>query len=172
MIDGVADAVGDGTRQAGNNARVGQIRIVALQGDPDGEDLGIRSDPGNAVTILGAVPVARDQAGDRRAMDTPEWGTCRRPDPLKSGPVTTEPARSGCVESTPVSSTATVTPEPLLDSHAVVTCSALSHHSSWRGWSATAGAAVSATHATASPAASAAGARRGSLLATTSTFPW
>jgi hypothetical protein len=37
-----------------------------------------------------------------------------RPDWLKSGPVITARARSGCAASTPVDSTATVTPAPLL----------------------------------------------------------
>src|ERR1017187_5924767 len=87
--------------------------------------------PGPAIRAATAVPLI-PQKGLRGV----------RPDPVKWGPVITEPARSGCVESTPVPSTATVTPEPLLDSCAVVTCSALSHHSSLRIWSATAGAAV------------------------------
>jgi hypothetical protein len=37
-----------------------------------------------------------------------------RPDWLKSGPLLTSPAKSDCVASTPVDSTATVTPAPLL----------------------------------------------------------
>jgi hypothetical protein len=52
-----------------------------------------------------------------------------RPEPLKSGPVVTAPARSGCPVSTPVPSTATVIPAPWADCQAWVTCRPFSHHS-------------------------------------------
>ena len=92
---------------------------------------------------------------------TPQnWPPAARPDPVKSRPVATEPARSGCVESTPVSSTAMVTPVPLVDSQACVTCSELSHHSLLRTVSAKAGpAAAIATQDAARPAAIAVAAR-------------
>ena len=52
-----------------------------------------------------------------------------RPEPVKSGPAVTEPARSGCPAATPVPSTATVIPAPSVVSQACVTCRAPSHHS-------------------------------------------
>ncbi len=52
--------------------------------------------------------------------------------PVKSGPVVTEPARSGWDASTPVLSSATVTPAPWEDCQAWVTCRRLSHHSARR----------------------------------------
>ena len=52
-----------------------------------------------------------------------------RPEPVKSGPVDTEPARSGCPAATPVLSTATVIPAPSVVCHACVTCRPASHHS-------------------------------------------
>ena len=52
-----------------------------------------------------------------------------RPEPLKSGPVVTEPVRSGCRGSTPVPSTATVIPAPWVDGQVCLTCRPPSHHS-------------------------------------------
>src|SRR3984957_12175850 len=52
-----------------------------------------------------------------------------RPEPVKSGPVATSPARSGCRAATPVPSTATVTPAPRVVRHAWVTFRLSSHHS-------------------------------------------
>ena len=99
--------------------------------------------PCPAIRLATAVPL------------TPQNGPpAARPDPVKSRPVITEPARSGWVVSTPVLSTATVTPVPLVDSQACVTCSELSHHSLLRTVSARAGpAAATATQDAARPAA-------------------
>ena len=52
-----------------------------------------------------------------------------RPEPVKSGPVDTELARSGCRAATPVLSTATVIPAPSVVRHACLTCRPASHHS-------------------------------------------
>src|SRR6266568_4956728 len=73
----------------------------------------------------------------------------RRPDWVKSGPVITWSVRSGVAGSTPVSRSATMTPEPLDVPQASVTCIAASHHCWPRTWSASTGEAAATIQATA-----------------------
>src|SRR5258708_341309 len=110
----------------------------------------------------------------RLAMAVPwipkNWLPCFSPELVRSGPVITEPERSGWAGSTPVSSRATVTPEPLVVAHARVTCSLARHHSWLRTWSARAGTLPCAVHATARTMAAVAIAGRRNLSGTVLAF--
>src|SRR5690606_42093602 len=77
------------------------------------------------------VPVPRLAISDGMPVPWPLTLASTRPSvplPLRSSPGTTPPARSGTEASTPLYTTATVTPDPSVIRHTCDICHALCHH--------------------------------------------
>src|SRR5690606_6692491 len=77
------------------------------------------------------VPVPRLAISDAMPVPWPLSLVSTRPSvplPLRSSPGTTAPARSGTEASTPLSTTATVTPDPSVICHTCDICHAVCHH--------------------------------------------
>ena len=71
VVDRIPDPARDGAAVPVQLGLQIPVRVLVLQGDPDGQDPRVRSDPDDPFGRTGAMAVAGDDAGHRGAVPTP-----------------------------------------------------------------------------------------------------